>query len=243
LVRKAVLAGLVVSGALAPLAAHAQSFTPPEGCALVLTVQMRQCQLANHLSCTGDTPGDRWVVYTDAEGIYFTTRIDYETRWLESYSHITGVLDVLDPVADDHASFSTLLQTGFDDYDFWTQSDDGFRQRHVGHDKLTGEPVIIDGVALERATFELTSYDAAGQFLAYRSGTQFVSREWRIYFGDTEVFENAIGERFESALSPVTFSAPGEPGFGASTPLFDCNSVATRADTLLLRPLFMEALK
>ncbi|MBW6506477.1 MAG: hypothetical protein K0B00_06975 [Rhodobacteraceae bacterium] len=220
---------LVVAGA-APAAA--QTFTPPKGCTLSLTVQMRQCQVANVYSCASDEPGNRWISYADGVGVYFSSRIDHETRWMESIDHDTGEIDRLLPKANDHASFSTLIATGSDDYDFLTENTGGVVERYVGLDRLTGDSVMIDGIALERSTFDLSSYDASGAFLTRRMGTQFISRELRLFFGDTEVFENAAGDRVESFQPPVTFALPGEDGFGSLVPLFDCNAVLTQAPDL-----------
>lgn len=66
--------------------------------------------------------------------------------------------DILVDQADDHTSFSTLMKTGRDDFDFWTLSSDGQRLHHVGYDELPGDKVSIDGVPLEVTRFELTTY-------------------------------------------------------------------------------------
>jgi hypothetical protein len=220
---------LMIAGG-APVAA--QTFEPPRGCTLSLTAQLRQCQVANVYSCTGDAPGDRWITFADGVGIYFTSRIDFETRWIESIDHDSGNIERLLPKAADHASFSTLLATGRDDFDFMTETSDGFVERFVGADTLTGETVVIDGIPLERSTFDLSSYDASGAFLTRRSGSQFISRDLRLFFGDTEVFENAQGDRIETFQPPVTFALPGEDGFGTLEPKFDCNAVLARAPGL-----------
>jgi len=223
---KQVLSGLTLALAGA-LPAAAQTFAPPRSCALDLTAQLRQCHVVNIYRCAGDAPGDRWLSFADGAGIYFSSRIDSETRWVESINHDTGAVDRLLPKAKDHASFSTLLETGYDDYDFMTESSDGTVEQFVGYDRLTGESVQIDGIALQRSEFDLSSYDAAGSFLTRRVGTQFISPELRLFFGDVEVFENAEGERVESMQPPVTFALPGEEGFGAVKPVFDCNAVLT----------------
>lgn len=207
--------------------AVALNFTPPRGCTISLTVQMHQCQVANIYTCTGDAPGDQWISYADDIGVYYSSRIDYETRWMESIDHDSGEVTRLLPKASDHASFTTLLATGRDDYDFMTESSEGYVERFIGTDLLTGVTVLIDGIALERATFDLSSFDSEGNLLNRRTGNQFISRDLRMFFGDTELFENAAGERIESLQAPILFALPGEEGFGSATPLFDCNSVLT----------------
>ena len=62
---------------------------------------------------------DQWAVYAGAEGPYYMSKIDSETRWLESYDLIAGESDQMGDETDP-ASFSTLLEGGRDDYDFTT---------------------------------------------------------------------------------------------------------------------------
>ena len=208
---------------LGAVPALADSFAPPPGCDLVVTVQMRQCTVANHYTCAA-APGDRWVAYADGGGLFFTSRIDAETRWLESVSHDSGEVDWLDEGGSaDHASFSALLETGRDDYDFVTESGSGQRIRYRGFDRLTGESVTVDGVPLQRCEFDLSAHDADGNLLSRRSGMQLVSPQMRVFFGDTETFENAAGDRATTVQAPMFFAFPGDAGFGALDPILDCD--------------------
>jgi hypothetical protein len=218
----------VLGGFCAPLAAHAAGpFTPPEGCQLDMTVQMQNCQLANYYQCP-EAPGDRWVSYWDGEGEFFLSRIDAETRWIESVNFDNGEIDRLDQAGSaDHAAFSALLAEGRDDYDFVTQNNFGETRRYQGHDQLTGTAVTVDGVALERCSFELTTTDEAGNFVSRRKGMQLVSRKMRLFFSESETFENALGERFQGADAPISFAFDGEEGFGATEPKFGCDMLMT----------------
>lgn len=165
------------------LPAQAANFTPPAGCKLEVTVQNRGCSVSQHYRCSADTAGDQWVTYFTPEGPTFQSRIDRETRWMESTDLRTGLTDVLEDQAQDHASFSTLLDSGQDDFDFWTRSNSGERLHHVGHDELTGETVQVDGVTLEVTRFELTTYSESGQVLIQRRGQQFISRAQGRFYG------------------------------------------------------------
>lgn len=219
--RSAKIAALSV--AVGASAVHADSFKAPSGCQLEMTVQLRQCTVANHYTCAAN-PGERWIAYADGEGQFFTSRIDAETRWLQSISHDTGEVDLLDEGGSaDHASFSALLATGRDDYDFVTESNSGQRIRYRGYDRLTGETVTVDGVPLERCEFDLSAYDAEGNLLSRRSGLQLVSRDMRLFFADTETFEAATGETATTSQPPVIFAFPGDEGFGALDPVLDCD--------------------
>ena len=120
----------VVAAALLTLSAlpvHAATFTPPEGCKLEITVQNRGCTVSQYYRCDSDAAGDQRVTIFTTDGPVYQSRIDKETRWMESANLVNGLTDVLEPEAKDHASFSTLEKTGRDDFDFWTLSNDGQR--------------------------------------------------------------------------------------------------------------------
>lgn len=208
--------------ALGAAPAGAAEWKPPQGCRLEMTVQQRSCTVAQHYRCQADAPGDQWVAYFTTEGLVSQSRIDAETRWMESSDLVSGITDRLDPEAADHASLSTLLETGSDDFDFWTRSDTGERLRHIGRDDLTGT-VEIDGERLDTTRFNLRTFAETGELLIERNGSQFVSRELGRFFGGVETSTDWTGETQESDDSPVRFIRPGEPGFGSITPDYDCN--------------------
>ncbi|WP_246098631.1 hypothetical protein [Paracoccus laeviglucosivorans] len=216
----AVTAAMLTISALPALAAN---FTPPQGCKLELTIQNRSCTVAQHYRCSSDAAGDQWVTYFTPEGQTYQSRIDRETRWMESTNMRDGIVDVLEEDAKDHASFSTLLETGKDDFDFWTRSNTGERLHHVGEDRLTGEKVEIDGVPLEVTQFQLTTYSETGDVLIRREGQQFVSRAQGRFYGGVETSEDWTGARESTNDSPVKFSFPGQPGFGETKPQYDCD--------------------
>lgn len=234
----AVAAGLLTGQALPALAAD---FIPPEGCRLELTIQNRSCTVAQHYRCSGDAPGDQWVTYFTPEGQTYQSRIDKETRWMESTNLRDGIVDTLEDDAKDHASFSTLLQTGTDSFDFWTRSNTGERLHHVGQDDLTGEKVQIDGVPLEVTRFKLTTYSEAGDVLIEREGQQFVSRAQGRFYGGIEQSSDWTGRRESTNDSPVTFSFPGQPGFGSTKPEYDCDLQMVRGPAGTPRQLLKEA--
>jgi hypothetical protein len=87
--------------------------------------------------------------------------------------------------------------------------------------------VVIDGVTLERTRFDLTASDAAGQVLWHRTGQQLVQRDWRIFFADKEGFENSFGDKADVTDTPVTFAGPGDKGYLAAKPEYDCDAMMT----------------
>lgn len=221
-------AGLLAAAlAVVPLPGRAATFTPPQGCTLEVTVQNRGCSVSQYYRCTADPEGHQRSAIFGQDGLSHLSRIDDETRWIESADPQTGLQDRLVEEARDHASFSTLLDTGRDDFDFWTLSNTGERLRHVGHDELTGETVRIDGVELEKTRFELVTYDSEGEVLITREGQQFISRAMRRFYGGIERQSDWTGETRNTNDSPVLFSFPGETGFGETTPQFDCDQLIT----------------
>ena len=216
--------------ALALPASAASKFTPPKGCEAYVTVQHSNCQVSYHYTCSGDPKGDQWAVYAGAEGPYYMSKIDSETRWLESYDLIAGESDQMGDETDP-ASFSTLLEGGRDDYDFTTVSNTGEVRRYKGYDKLADTSVTIDGVKMEQTEFALRSYAADGTMLSKRTGQQLINRDWRIFFADEEDFENGDGEKEHSKDLPVTFAFPGDAGFLSATPQFGCDQMMTDTTT------------
>ncbi|MDP5306200.1 hypothetical protein [Paracoccus spongiarum] len=224
----AALGALAALLALAPLPGRAATFTPPQGCRLEVTVQNRGCTVSQYYRCSADPEGHQRSAIFGQDGLGHLSRIDAETRWIESSDPQTGLEDRLVDEAADHASFSTLLKDGRDDFDFWTESNSGERLHHVGEDILTGETVTIDGITLERTRFRLTTRDAQGAVLITREGQQFISRAMTRFFGGIETQSDWTGERRETNDSPVLFQFPGETGFGATTPQFDCDQLMTQ---------------
>ena len=206
---------LLLAGAQPVLAA---SFTPPQNCTLEMTVQNRSCTVSQYFRCTDDPQGDQRVTIFDEEGPAFESHIDRETRWIESTNLRSGLSDRLEDEARDHASLSTLLRTGRDDFDFWTLSNSGQRLRHIGHDTLTGEARDIGGVQLEVTEFSLKTYSEDGQELIHRQGRQFIRTAHGRFYGGVESSADWTGTRIESDDSPVSFAFPGQPGFGLSVP-------------------------
>lgn len=216
-----------------PLPAVAGSFTPPEGCTATLTVQSRGCNVANYYICTADQSGDQWRADYDQEGMFYLSKIDGETQWVESYEQNPLVKQVLDADPADPANFSELLATGVDNFDFNLTKDNGQQSNVKGFDKLTDEEVVIDGVTLRRTQFEMIETDPEGNLLRQARGHEFVSPDLRNFFsGTSEYFDGTDWLPLEG--SPVQFSKSGDKGFGATQPIFDCD--ATVSGLLQSRP-------
>lgn len=224
------LALAAVALAVAAPAVAAQ-WTPPAGCRLELTVQQRSCTVAQHYRCDADAPGDQRVTYFTKAGRVHESRIDAETRWMESTDLVSGVTDRLDPASADHASLSTLLETGRDDFDFWTRSSTGERLRHIGGDRLTGETVKVSGVTLDVTTFRLKTFSESGDLLIDRQGGQFVNREQGRFYGGVETATDWTGETQDTNDTPMRLIAPGQPGFASTTPEYDCDLLMTQRAT------------
>lgn len=198
-------------------------YVPPAGCTLTMTVQERSCSVAQHFTCEADQPGDMNTVYFGSDGeMTYESRIDKETRWIWSRDPQTGIVDELEPGAEDDASFSTLVGTGRDDFDFWTKASDGVRLRQQGEDQLTGETEVIDGETLEKTRFKLTTYGESGETLIVRTGQQYISRSLGRFFGGIEDESDWTGTEDKLDRRPVEFIRPGEPGFASTQPRYDC---------------------
>lgn len=218
----------IIGLALAASPGQAANFTPPQGCRLQVTVQSRGCSVSQYYTCKGDPAGDQRSAIFGKDGLRHLSRIDAETRWIESSDPHTGLTDRLVERSKDHASFRTLLETGQDDFDFWMESSSGERLRHVGRDVLTGEKVQIDGQPLEITRFQLQILGEDGALLIERSGQQFISRKTGRFYGGIERQSDWTGQDLTTDDSPVTFAFPGEDGFGETEPQYDCDQLLTQ---------------
>lgn len=205
--------------------ATAGSFTPPEGCTAFMTVQARQCRVSNYYRCDHNPPGDQWRTDFDQEGPYFSSRIDSEAQWVESIDSFPTVRQTLDPNPQDPASFSELLSSGTDTFAFGLSKDNGERTQVTGFDRLTGRTVTIDGITLSETEFDFTETDLAGNVLRRSRGNEYVHPEWRLFFAGPSEWDPGDGGFLPIDGSPVQFIFPGEPGFGATQPIFDCDAI------------------
>ncbi|MEY4697547.1 MAG: hypothetical protein RIT14_1975 [Pseudomonadota bacterium] len=210
-----------------PAPLWAGTFTPPAGCTTFLTVQSKGCRVSNHYTCEGDAAGDQWRADFDQEGPFFLSRIDFEGQWVESHEIDPPVKQWLDPAPKDPASFSDLLSAGRDSYEFGLSDDTGERTSVQGYDSLTGGVVVIDGVELRQTQFEYVQRGPDGRVLRQSRGTEYVHPEWRLFFSGPSEWDG--GEGFVPIDgSPMQFILPGDAGFAATQPLFDCDAVMSQ---------------
>ena len=219
---------LVAMSSAHPVLAQGQSttFTPPAGCTAYLTTQNRGCTVAHHWICEADPQGNHWRLMADGDGPFYLSYSDSEFRWLQSWDLRAGTQSRLLEPEEDPASMSELFETGTDSmvFSLVREQDDMIEQRdYTGFDALTGESVIVDGHELEVTSFSY-EYDT-GLGPRQTSGTQYVSRDWRLFFGGIETVVLPSGESFEYDNSPAEFAEPGEAGFLTMQPIYDCGEI------------------
>lgn len=206
-----------------PVAAAGQ-WPAPQGCEIFMTVQSNACRVSNHYRCAGDAPGDQWRADFDQDGIFFQSRINSEAEWVESYELNPTVKQELQPGAMDPASFSDLLAAGRDDFIFGLRKETGEETDVRGYDRLTGRTVVIDGIPLSETEYSYEETDALGQVLRQSRGREYIHPEWRLFFsGPSEWWDGTAWLPLDG--SPLAFVFPGEPGFAATEPLFNCDPV------------------
>jgi hypothetical protein len=230
--------GLVAAAVLAGAPAAAGTFAPPEGCTGFLTVQSKGCILSNHYRCAGDPPGDQWRVDFGAQGPFFASRTDREAQWVFSVELATGARQWLQPDPADPASLSGLLATGEDTFEFrlrhagrdgaGTEGAAGGETVVRGRDRLTGRRVVIDGVPLRQTVFDYRETAADGSLRTRARGHEFVHEKWRLFLSGPSEWE-VDGAMVPVDHSPVAFILPGEPGFFATEPQYQCDMLMSRA--------------
>ncbi len=218
--------------------ALAGGFVPPSGCTGELTIQMRGCTVANVYTCTADKPGERWTANFSADGPTNLAHTDAEYQWLQTFDTDPGTLRALEPEPADPSSLSGLFETGRDDYDFAMTGED--RDAYLGiagFDRMTGETTEVDGEPLDKTAFAMTVRGPNGEIISKAAGTEYVSRKHRIFIAGVETRIWSDGSSETTDNSPVAIARPGETGFMASTPIYDCGVLSLGPVTLPQHPL------
>ena len=197
------------------------TFSLPAGCDAFLTVQTESCQVGHHFTCQGDPEGHQRRVTLDEQGMTYVGEIDGETQWISSFHVLSGHRERLESNPVEPASLSDLIETGVDDFDFRTLSDEIGTTRYVGQDTLTGREITIDGVTLAETTYDITAFDDAGNEIWSAQGREFISRNWRMFLSGAGTVTTPEGQ-YERSNKPVEFIYPGEPGFLSSSPKHGC---------------------
>ena len=219
--------------------ALAGTFSAPDGCKAYLTVQSRGCMVSHFYTCEKDAKGEQWRADFDDMGPFFLSRIDSEAQWLESYesdgsgSGLT-TKETMDANPKDAASFSGLMSTGLDTFDFSLTKSSGEHTNINGYDKLTGSTAKIDGVVLQQTEYEYTQTDDTGKVMRHAKGNEFVSPEWHTFFSGHSQYELDDGTWAPQDGAPISYANPGEPGFDTTTPIFECNAESAALEQTLI---------
>lgn len=224
---------LITALVFAPFPSHAGTFTPPKGCTAYLTVQMKSCEVSHHWKCEGDAEGNRWAMTIDDKGSVYLQHLDNEFRWLQSFPQRSTISRELIVPEVDANSFTELLETRRDNFDFRQRVLNGGKEiaiEHItGYDSLNGTRVTIDGEPLLVTEFEFRSTSDSGTATVHTSGNQYISERFRLFFQGRET--EVIGlDTYQYDDTPVLFIEPGEAGFLADKPEFGCDQMMSEVE-------------
>ena len=219
-----------VSGASTVLA---EAWSVPAGCETFLTVQFRECRVANFYRCGADPEDQVWRADFDPEGLLLLTLTDADTVPLRIIDPRAETDLRLDPGSQYSPSLAALLAQPWVniEYRMIDQSGQGdkflgMRSRLPASDKLPIKfsSVTIDGVVLEEVIFNVGRGSVSGDYVQVRQGVEYVQLDWRLVFSGPE--EHSLPGNLEAFSdvdqSPVDFIFPGEPDFGTTRPTEDC---------------------
>ena len=216
---------MVLTVAAMPVAA--QEFTVPNGCTAFLTVQNRDCTVDHHFRCDADPAQKHRASFDETAMVYLGT-VDAETQWISS-SHISGgYTEKLGSNPVDPASFSELITTGADSYDFKTTSAEIGTTRYVGRDTLTGNTRVVDGVTLDETVYEITAFASDGAMIWSSKGNEYINRDMRLFFSGTSKVTTPTNT-FDSDATPAQMIQPDALGFLSIKPKFGCGALMSAA--------------
>lgn len=225
---KKTLIALLASAALPASAQTPDTFELPAGCSAYLTVQTEACSVDHIFTCEGDSEGTQRRVSIGENGLSYVGQIDSETQWIESLHLSSGHAERLSDEVTDPASFSELVESGIDTYDFTTESEEVGQTRYVGQDSLTGQQVTIDGVTLDETQYNITAYDADGEVKWSSEGNEYISQRFRMFLSGSSTITTERGT-FDNDDNPVEFIFEGEPGFLSKFPKYGCGETLSSA--------------
>jgi hypothetical protein len=220
------IAVTVAATFLFAMPAGAETFTPPEGCEVFLTVQSRQCSVSNLYRCENGQDGAFAEAMFDGEGMSAVVSYGPGYQWEDSLYFWDNSREVLVAPAEDPIDIDSLRDEGVDTFRFTMHRTAPGEDREitvVGADMLTGETTTIDGMPLEIVQTQLQILTEDGIVEYSSRGVQYLSRELGLFFlGPEDVYDDG-GEATPYDNSPVDFIHPGEPGFAETLPLYECD--------------------
>lgn len=223
--------GLVVGA----FPADSAVFVAPNGCHSFLTVQSRQCQVSHYYKCAHDPENEQWRADFGGDGALFVSHMNTEGEWLENVSVLPlNSSEKLLSNPRDAASISELLENGLDSFSFKMRQSDGRIVKIDGYDQLTGASIYIDGVTLLETLVEVIETDEqSGTVLRRLKGNEYIHPEWRLFFGGrTELYIGTGEQSLTIDAAPLNFIFPGESGFGATKPIYGCDTRQAKALSL-----------
>lgn len=226
---------LVVVGLAAGLAQpiQAQTVQLEAGCEGIITAQGRQCLVHHLITCEGLPEGHRWLHTIGPNGPVAYAVYDNQFDNPATIYPLSGRMVERLPNADDPLSLDELLETGLDSFSFEERDQTGAVSRVVGYDSLPGDTVTIDGRQLARTEFQYSKRSAAGEVTDDLGGYQYLDVELRVIWPG--FFDDKLNPDESVDLSPVDFFYPGEAGFLAQRPTYECNSELVRFELPVMK--------
>ena len=201
--------------------AEAQTAEIPNECSAYLTVQTRSCRVLHFMTCTDLSSGQYRVDRYDAEGIGSAALYDRQMNALVVILPREGAILRQDPASPDPLSMDELIETGKDTYDATRMINESVPLRLKGFDLLTEESVVIDGRTLKVTEFNLRETGPNGEVYGHTAGRQYLDTSLRYIFGGIYRDQTDAGAP-DQDTTPVDFIYPGDDGFLATEPRFDC---------------------
>lgn len=220
-------AGFFALPLLAINPAFAETFTPPQGCKLEVTVQNRGCVVYQHYSCGKEAEDHQYRIKFDAEGVTDVLVSDLDGAWITvNYPRASFSSKYIEKKGDHPISFSGLQNGGRYEVNFIREITEGFAAGNIiqdtGSAELTGKAITINGKELLEVKYSVTTKIGNVGSETHANGYSFLDAELGRLYGEVTEVSFAPGDVKKFDERPVEVILPGEEGFESINPKYGC---------------------
>lgn len=197
----------------------AQTYVPPVGCEVIMTVQGRSCTVRQVMSCA-DNPQGFDVDLLGPNGPIGQTRFDAGTMPVVALGPGGGPMLTTIAAADPFDA-AAAMRTGIDTFDLEVErGTDGVHLRLQGEIRTEGAARVVAGREVQPLVVTRTQTDMATGDEVRQTAVMLFDLALGVGFNAASRDIDPPGPELD--LTPMGFALPGDKGFLSMEPRHDC---------------------